>query len=123
MNIGDYTDFYSGYHHAYNCGVMFRGVINALSPNWLYMPIAYHARSSTVKLNSDVIRPQGQVFDKEAGVPSLLPSKKLDYELEIGYFIGGKTNPVGVPTTADKALDNVFGIVLLNDWSARDLQL
>lgn len=123
VSIGDYTDFYSGYHHAYNCGVMFRGVINALSANWLHMPIAYHGRSSSVDINRDVVRPNGQIFDKDQDKPVFGPSKKLDYELEVGYFIGGKASEIGKPVKASEALDHVFGVVLLNDWSSRDLQL
>ncbi|OMJ65080.1 hypothetical protein SteCoe_39416 [Stentor coeruleus] len=123
VSIGDYTDFYSGYHHAFNCGVMFRGVINALSPNWLHMPIAYHGRSSSVQINTDVVRPNGQIFDKEQDKPVFGPCKKLDYEVEIGYFIGGKGSKIGKPVKASEALDHVFGVVLLNDWSARDIQL
>ena len=121
--INSFVDFYSCYHHAYNCGVMFRGVINALSPNWLHMPIAYNGRASTVQVSHDVKRPSGQVFLKENNAPVLSPSKALDYEVEIGFFLGGSPNSIGSPIAASNALDNVFGLVLLNDWSARDLQL
>lgn len=121
--IGNYADFYSCYHHAFNCGVMFRGVINALSPNWLHLPIAYNGRSSTVQVNHDVRRPHGQIFDKATNQPIFSASRKLDYEVEIGFFLGGSPNPIGQPISASEALNNVFGVVLLNDWSARDIQL
>lgn len=121
VNIGDYTDFYSSKYHAYNVGVLFRGPENPLSPNWTKMPIGYHGRSSSVVIDRDVIRPRGQVCPP-GGEPQFSVCKKLDYEVEIGVFIGGKTNQLGHPIEISNAFDNIFGLVLLNDWSARDIQ-
>ncbi|OMJ91049.1 hypothetical protein SteCoe_6518 [Stentor coeruleus] len=121
VNIGDYTDFYSSKNHAYNVGVMFRGPENALQPNWTRMPIGYHGRSSSVVVGGNVIRPRGQVCPP-GGEPSFSICKKLDYELEIGCFVGGKTNDMGKSIDIADAYNNIFGIVLLNDWSARDIQ-
>lgn len=121
VNIGDYTDFYSSKNHAYNVGVMFRGPENALQPNWTSMPIGYHGRSSSVVINKDVVRPRGQVCPP-GGQPSFGVCKKMDYELEIGFFVGGQLNELGTPLDISEAKSHIFGIVLLNDWSARDIQ-
>lgn len=124
--IGDYTDFYSSREHATNVGIMFRGVENALQPNWLHLPVGYHGRSSSVVISgTDVVRPQGQV-QADAADPkkgsNFSPCRLLDFELEMGVFLGGKGNELGRPLTIEEAEDKIFGLVLLNDWSARDIQ-
>lgn len=125
FRIGDYTDFYAGLNHAYNCGVMFRGPENALQPNYKHMPVGYHGRaSSVVPSGTPIRRPNGQVLldptaDKK--VPTLAPCRKLDIELELGAFVCG-SNPQGTPIPIGKAEENLFGVVLMNDWSARDIQ-
>jgi len=125
-SIGDYTDFYCSREHATNCGIMIRGIDNALQPNWLHLPVGYHGRSSTVVVSgTDVIRPWGQIqadrLDPTKG--SLFqPTQALDFELEIGFFVGGEPNPLGQPIRLHDAEDRIFGLVLLNDWSARDIQ-
>eukprot|EP01033_Poteriospumella_lacustris_P000369 gene370-245_t len=124
--IGDYTDFYSSREHATNVGIMFRGVDNALQPNWLHLPVGYHGRSSSVVVSgTDVVRPQGQV-QADAADPkkgsNFSPCRLLDFELEMGVFLGGKGNELGRPLTIEEAEDKIFGLVLLNDWSARDIQ-
>ncbi|HIG45973.1 MAG TPA: fumarylacetoacetase [candidate division Zixibacteria bacterium] len=121
VEIGDYTDFYSSKEHATNMGTMFRGKDNALMPNWLYIPVAYHGRASSVVLSgTDVYRPYGQI-KPEDGPPVLAPSRVMDFELEMGYFIG-TGNELGTPIPVDQAADHFFGMVLVNDWSARDIQ-
>jgi len=124
--IGDYTDFYCSREHATNCGIMFRGVENALQPNWLHLPVGYHGRASSVVISgTPVVRPWGQIH-ADRTQPKLgskfSQCKALDYELEIGFFVGGKDNPIGKPIKMSEAEDRIFGIVLLNDWSARDVQ-
>lgn len=120
--IGDYTDFYASREHATNVGVMFRGRENALMPNWLHLPVGYHGRASSVVLSgTDIHRPRGQVLPANESAPQFLPSRSLDFELEMGFFIG-TGNELGDPITADKAHEHIFGMVLLNDWSARDIQ-
>lgn len=124
--IGDYTDFYSSKEHATNVGTMFRGQANALQPNWMWLPVGYHGRSSSIVLSgTDIIRPKGQVqIDKDN--PSLGSTYKqcdqLDFELEMAFFVGGKANSLGESISIDEAEDRIFGLVLMNDWSARDLQ-
>ncbi|MGE3807973.1 MAG: fumarylacetoacetase [Gemmataceae bacterium] len=119
--IGDYTDFYSSREHATNVGTMLRGKDNALQPNWLHLPVAYHGRaSSIVPSGQDVIRPRGQL-KPEDGPPIHAPSRALDFELEMGFFIG-PGNKLGQPVPARQAIDHIFGVVLVNDWSARDIQ-
>jgi len=124
--IGDYTDFYSSREHATNVGIMFRGKDNALQPNWLHLPVGYHGRSSSVVLTgTNIIRPKGQIqLDKND--PSLGSKygecNQLDFELEMAFFIGGKTNSIGKSISIDEAEDRIFGLVLMNDWSARDIQ-
>lgn len=124
--IGDYTDFYSSREHATNVGIMFRGVDNALQPNWLHLPVGYHGRSSSVVITgTDVVRPQGQLqadpADPKKG--SIFGAcRLLDFELEMGVFLGGKGNELGRPVSIEEAEDKIFGLVLLNDWSARDIQ-
>ena len=120
--IGDYTDFYSSYHHAFNVGTMFRGPENALMPNWKWLPIAYHGRaSSIVPSGADVRRPHGQIKPPDADAPVFSASRALDFELETAFFIG-PPNRLGEPVPIEQAADHIFGIVLMNDWSARDIQ-
>lgn len=122
VEIGDYTDFYSSKEHATNVGIMFRGKENALMPNWLYLPVAYHGRSSSVVISgTEIIRPKGQTKDDDADMPVFGPSKLLDFELEMGFFIG-TGNKLGEPIPVKNAADHIFGMVLVNDWSARDIQ-
>lgn len=122
VEIGDYTDFYSSKDHASNVGAMFRGPENALPPNWLHLPIAYHGRaSSIVASGTDLHRPRGQTKPEGAESPIFGPSQAVDFELEMGYFIG-PGNRLGEPIAAERAMDHVFGLVLVNDWSARDIQ-
>ena len=120
--IGDYTDFYSSYHHAHNVGTMLRGPDNALMPNWKWLPVAYHGRASSIVVSgTEVKRPKGQTKAQDASSPVYGPSKSLDFELETAFFIG-PGNSLGQPVSIDKAEDHIFGIVLMNDWSARDIQ-
>lgn len=122
VEIGDYTDFYASRDHAANVGEMFRGKDNALLPNWLHLPVGYHGRSSSVILSgSDVHRPRGQVRQPGWEQPRHIPSQELDFELEIGYFVGPGSE-LGKPLDIRQARDHIFGMVLLNDWSARDIQ-
>ncbi|MDH3283784.1 MAG: fumarylacetoacetase [Acidobacteriota bacterium] len=120
--IGDYTDFYSSRHHATNVGTMFRGPDNALMPNWLWLPVAYHGRASSIVVSgTGVVRPRGQVVPPEESHPRLAPSRLLDYELEMGFFVG-PGNAMGRPVPVDEAESHIFGMVIVNDWSARDIQ-
>jgi len=122
INVGDYTDFYSSKEHATNVGVMFRGKDNALMPNWLHMPIGYHGRSSSVVVSGTPIRrPYGQSLPKNESSPVFGPSRSLDMELETA-FITTDANHLGEPISIDEAAEYIFGMVLLNDWSARDIQ-
>jgi fumarylacetoacetase len=122
VQIGDYTDFYSSREHATNVGKIFRGEENALPQNWLHIPIAYHGRASSVVVSgTPIYRPQGQKFDKSANKPLFEISTQLDYELESGFFIG-PGNQFGKPISIEDASDYIFGMVLVNDWSARDIQ-
>lgn len=119
VHIGDYTDFYSSREHATNVGAMFRGPEQALLPNWRHLPIAYHGRSSTITVDDAIRRPWGQIDPADA--PVFAPTRELDFELEVGFFVG-PGNPGGVPIPIDEAPDHIFGLVLVNDWSARDIQ-
>jgi len=120
--VAGYTDFYSSKEHATNVGVMFRGKDNALQPNWLHMPIGYNGRASTVVVSgSKVRRPRGQLKPPNVEAPSFAPCKRLDFELEMGVVIG-QSSPIGEMLTEARAEDMIFGFVLLNDWSARDIQ-
>lgn len=126
FEVKEYTDFYSSREHATNVGIMFRGKDNALQPNWLHLPVGYHGRASSVVVSgTDVVRPQGQV-QKDATKPEagskFSPCRLLDYELELGMVIGGPANRMGEPIRMSEAEDRIFGVVLLNDWSARDIQ-
>jgi len=119
--VGDYSDFFTGIHHATNMGRMLRPD-NPLLPNYKWIPIGYHGRGSSIVVSgTDVRRPRGQLKPPEAPAPVYAPSKRLDYEVELG-FIAGSGNRLGRPIPVRDALDHVFGAVLLNDWSARDLQ-
>lgn len=121
-DIGDYTDFYASKEHATNVGTMFRGKDHALMPNWTHLPIGYHGRaSSIVPSGTPVRRPLGQRKPKDSEYPVFGPSTQLDFELEIGWFIG-PGNILGEPIPVNQAEDHVFGLVLVNDWSARDIQ-
>ncbi|MFB6448199.1 fumarylacetoacetase [Bradyrhizobium tunisiense] len=122
FTVSGYTDFYSSKEHATNVGVMFRGKDNALQPNWLHMPIAYNGRASTVVVSgTKVKRPRGQLKPPNADVPSFGPCKRLDFELEMGVVIG-QPSPMGGMLSQSQAEEMIFGFVLLNDWSARDIQ-
>lgn len=122
VRIGDYTDFYTGIHHAENIGSLFRPD-NPLLPNYKYVPIGYHGRSSSIRLSGkDVRRPSGQKKPPEEGAQPLFgPSERLDYELEMGIWIG-KGNALGRPIPIGEAEEHIAGISILNDWSARDIQ-
>ncbi|HZE55432.1 MAG TPA: fumarylacetoacetase [Bradyrhizobium sp.] len=120
--VSGYTDFYSSKEHATNVGVMFRGKDNALQPNWLHMPIGYNGRASTVVVSgTKVRRPRGQLKPPSAEHPGFGPCKRLDFELEMGAVIG-QPSPMGEMLTEAQAEAMIFGFVLLNDWSARDIQ-
>ena len=120
--IGDYTDFYSSREHATNVGTMFRGADNALQENWLHLPVGYHGRSSSVVVSgTDVRRPLGQTKADDADSPSYGPSRLMDFELEMGFFVG-PGNALGEPIPIAEAAEHIFGMVLVNDWSARDIQ-
>jgi fumarylacetoacetase len=121
-DIGDYTDFYSSREHATNVGTMLRGADKALMPNWLHLPVAYHGRaSSIVASGTNIRRPRGQSKPDWVETPIFGPTKSLDFELETAVFVGQGNHP-GQPIAADKANEHLFGLVLLNDWSARDIQ-
>lgn len=121
-HIGDYTDFYSSYHHAHNVGTMLRGPENALMPNWKWLPVAYHGRaSSIVPSGTNVKRPHGQIKPPDAAVPVFGPSRSFDYELETAFLIG-PGNALGTSIPINRATEHIFGLVLMNDWSARDIQ-
>ncbi|MFP3391725.1 fumarylacetoacetase [Brevibacillus sp. SIMBA_040] len=120
--IGDYTDFYASKEHATNVGIMFRGKENALMPNWLHLPVGYHGRASSIVVSgTDVHRPRGQMKAPDEATPHFGPSRQLDFELEMGWFIG-PGNQIGEAVTVEQAEDHIFGLVLVNDWSARDIQ-
>lgn len=122
VEIGDYTDFYSSKYHATNVGSMFRDPQNALLPNWLWVPIAYHGRASSIVISgTDIRRPLGQSKADDAEKPAFGPSRLLDFELEMGFFIGPGSE-LGKPVAAAKAPEHIFGMALVNDWSARDVQ-
>jgi len=118
--VSEYTDFYASKHHAHNVGSMFRGAENALPPNWLHIPIGYNGRASSVVVSgTEITRPWGQLKGPEDAMPCFAPSKRFDIELELGAIVGtASSGPIGV----DQADSHIFGYVLLNDWSARDIQ-
>lgn len=125
FRIGDYTDFFVGKHHAQNAGALIRGIDNALNPNYMHLPVGYHGRASSVVVSGTSIRrPHGQVMENPTAKipkPIFTPSKRLDFELEIGAFVC-KANEMGEPVSIKEAEENIFGLVLMNDWSARDIQ-
>ncbi|MCE7057118.1 fumarylacetoacetase [Algoriphagus sp. AGSA1] len=122
VKIGDYTDFYSSLEHAANVGKMFRDPENALLPNWKHLPVGYHGRaSSIIASGTPIIRPKGQMKNPESNTLVFGPSKKLDFELELA-FITGKSTKLGDSVSTADAEDYIFGFVLFNDWSARDIQ-
>ena len=122
VNIGDYTDFYASKEHATNVGMMFRGKENALMPNWAHLPVGYHGRASSIVLSGTHFnRPQGQIKPADSSAPIFTPCRQLDFELEMGFFIGSG-NKMSEPIPIENAEDSVFGFVLVNDWSARDIQ-
>jgi fumarylacetoacetase len=124
--IGDYTDFYSSRDHATNVGIMIRGKDNALQPNWLHLPVGYHGRASSVVVSgTDVSRPAGQLQVDKADPSkgsSHGPCRLMDFELEMAFFVGGPSNAMGTPVNMENADDRIFGAVIMNDWSARDVQ-
>ena len=120
--VGDYTDFYSSIEHATNVGKMFRDPANALLPNWKHIPVGYHGRASSIVVSGEPIhRPKGQTLPKDASAPVFGPSQRLDFELEMG-FVCGKNTEMGESVSTSEAEDYIFGLVLFNDWSARDIQ-
>jgi fumarylacetoacetase len=121
VSVGDYTDFYTSSFHATNVGRMFRPD-TPLFPNFKWIPIAYHGRASSIVVSgSPVRRPSGQIKPADEDKPAFGPTKRLDYEAELGFVVG-PGNPLGKPIAVAKARDHIFGVVLLNDWSARDIQ-
>ena len=122
VQVGDYTDFYSSRQHAYNVGCMFRDPNNALLPNWLHIPVGYHGRASSIILSETPIRrPKGQQLPVDATEPVFGPCRLLDFELEMA-FITGEGKPLGDSISTAEADDYIFGMVIFNDWSARDIQ-
>ena len=122
LKIGDYTDFYSSIEHATNIGSMFRDPSNPLLPNWKHIPVGYHGRASSIIVSGiDVYRPKGQVLLPENKTPSFQLSSRVDFELEMGFVIGKNSN-LGESISTSDAEDYIFGKVLFNDWSARDIQ-
>ena len=122
ITVRGYTDFYASKEHATNVGAMFRDPKNALLPNWVHIPIGYNGRASTVVVSgTPVRRPLGQIKPPNSETPVFSPCRKLDFELEMGAIVG-RANPMGETLSMDAARDAIFGFVLLNDWSARDIQ-
>lgn len=119
--IGDYTDFYASAFHAFNIGSMFRPD-NPLLPNYKYLPVGYHGRASSIVVSgTDIRRPCGQVVTKDTGPPQFAASGQLDYEVEVGFLVG-RNNPLGERIPIEDAEEHIFGLCLVNDWSARDVQ-
>ena len=122
LKIGDYTDFYSSIEHATNIGSMFRDPSNPLLPNWKHMPVGYHGRASSIIVSGiDIYRPKGQVLFPDKKIPSFQLSSRVDFELEMGFVIGKNSN-LGESISTSEAEDYIFGKVIFNDWSARDIQ-
>jgi fumarylacetoacetase len=122
VQIGDYTDFYASKEHATNVGTMFRGKENALMPNWLHLPVGYHGRSSSIiPSNTPIRRPKGQTLPPASETPVFGPSKAVDFELEMA-FITTDANELGEAISIENAESYIFGLLLFNDWSARDIQ-
>ncbi len=122
VEVGDYTDFYSSLEHASNVGAMFRDPANPLLPNWRHLPVAYHGRASSIVVSGTPIhRPKGQIISEGAEQPAFLPTQQLDFELEMAFVIG-KNSDLGQSVSTAEAEDYIFGMVLFNGWSARDIQ-
>ena len=122
IKIGDYTDFYSSLEHATNVGTMFRDKDNPLLPNWKHIPVGYHGRASSIIVSEESIRrPKGQIMPPDSSSPIFQATQRLDFELEMAFITGKKTK-IGEPISINNAEDHIFGLVLLNDWSARDIQ-
>ena len=122
IDVADYVDFYASEHHARNVGMVFRPDNAALPPNWKHLPIGYHGRAGTVVVSgTDIVRPTGQRKGPSDPAPVFGPSTRLDIEAELGYVVGGATE-LGARVGVGEAADHLFGVVLLNDWSARDIQ-
>jgi fumarylacetoacetase len=122
VKVGDYTDFYSSIEHATNVGVMFRDPANALLPNWKHLPVGYHGRSSSIVVSGTPIhRPKGQLKSAQSDAPEFAPTRELDFELELAFITGTKTQ-LGSSVSTANAEDHIFGLVLFNDLSARDMQ-
>ena len=120
-HIGDYTDFYCSIYHATNVGKLFRPD-NPLLENYKWIPIGYHGRASSIVVSGEeIVRPKGQNHSKENEPPVYIPSKALDYEMEVGFFVG-KGNELGETIDIKDAEEHIFGLCLVNDWSARDIQ-
>jgi len=122
FEVADYIDFYSSLEHATNLGKLFRPGAEPLLPNWRHLPVGYHGRAGTIVVSGTPIRrPHGQSKPPDADAPAFGPSRRLDIELELGFVIGASSR-LGEPVAVDSALEHVFGVVLVNDWSARDIQ-
>jgi fumarylacetoacetase len=122
VRIGDYTDFYSSIEHATNVGKMFRDPENALLPNWRHIPVGYHGRASSIVVSgTNIHRPMGQVKTNDMETPVFQASNRLDFELEMGFIVG-KSTKLGERISIKNAAEHIFGLVLFNDWSARDIQ-
>ncbi|MEM9930960.1 MAG: fumarylacetoacetase [Bacteroidota bacterium] len=122
IRVGDYTDFYSSIEHATNVGKLFRDPENALLPNWRHLPVGYHGRASSIIVSGvNIHRPKGQVKPNHLDAPVFQPSTRLDFELEMGFVIG-KESELGHPISTEEAENYIFGLILFNDWSARDIQ-
>jgi fumarylacetoacetase len=122
FDVADYVDFYSSLEHATNLGRMFRPDQEPLLPNWRWLPVAYHGRAGSVVVSgTDVVRPRGQRKAPDEDAPTFGPTRRLDFELELGFVVGVATE-LGEPVPVDAFADHVFGVVLVNDWSARDIQ-
>ncbi|MEH0157987.1 fumarylacetoacetase [Limibacter armeniacum] len=122
VEVKNYTDFYSSEEHATNVGVMFRGKDNALMPNWKHLPVGYHGRASSIVVSgTDIHRPKGQTMPPNAETPVFGPSKRMDFELEMAFIVGDNT-ALGDTVSVAEAEDYIFGMVVFNDWSARDIQ-
>jgi fumarylacetoacetase len=122
FDVADYVDFYSSLEHATNMGRLFRPDAEPLLPNWRWLPVGYHGRAGSVAVSgSDVVRPRGQLKEPGEDAPVFAPSRRLDYELELGFVVGVPTAR-GDAVPPERFADHVFGVVLVNDWSARDIQ-
>jgi fumarylacetoacetase len=122
FDVADYVDFYSSLEHATNLGKLFRPNAEPLLPNWRFLPVGYHGRAGTVVVSgTDVRRPSGQLKEPDADAPVFGPSRRLDIELELGFVVG-VPSPLGMRVPVDRFAEHVFGVVLVNDWSARDIQ-